>query len=111
MLRMEEKGKSVGLVVMENNKIKKLFVEDGVFTVVNEDDFSHEILCEKVTLNSVLVDRWGNWCPVRVTVYKDGEIEPVFIDEEDEEEFSKEKILRRFFTEEFIKSLTPPPEE
>lgn len=111
MLRIEEKGKSIGLVVMENNKIKKLFVEDGVFTVVNEDNFSHEILCEKVTLNSVLVDRWGNWCPVRVTVYKDGEIEPVFIDEEDEEEFSKKEILREFFTEEFIKSLAPPPEE
>lgn len=111
MLRIEERGKNVGLVVMEDNKIKKLFVEDGVFSVVNEDNFSHEILCEKVTLNSVLVDRWGHWCPVRVTVYKDGEIEPIVIDEEDSEEFSKEEILREFFTEEFIKSLTPPPEE
>lgn len=108
---IDEKGKKVGLVVMENNKIKKLFVEDGVFTVVNEDNFSHEILCEKVTLDSVLVDRREHWCPVRVNIYKDGEIEPVFIDPEDSEEFSKEEILRRFFTEEFITSLTPPPEE
>ena len=111
MLRIEEKGKSVGLVVLEDNKIKNLIVEDGVFTVVNEDNFSHEILCEKIALDSVLVDRWGHWCPVRVTVYKDGEIEPVFIDTEDSEEFSKKEILRRFFTEEFITSLTPPPEE
>lgn len=111
MLKIEEEKKNVGLVVMEDNKIKKLFVEDGVFTVVNEDNFEHEIICSKVTLNSVLVDRWGHWCPVRVAIYKDGEIEPAFINQEDSEEFSKEKILRRFFTEEFIKSLTPPPEE